>query len=521
MISGGSRPGLATLSERRARMSGDSVAMIYRETELSYREVHNRVLVRAAQLARSGVCLGDRVAYLGPNHPALIETMLAVVRLGAIFLPLNHRLSAPELDYQLADAGAAVLIVAPESRSTAAALEAGATLVEDLVWTPEPTEALDDPAPAAEVGGADPAFVLYTSGTTGHPKGAVLTHENLVWNSVNMLLDLDIASDEVALVSAPLFHVAALDQLVLTVFLKGGTSVITPKWDVDVALDLVERHRITWMFGVTTMYADLAHSPRWASADLSSIRSVMSGGAPIPVHLIDTYREKGVTFCQGYGLTETAPGATFLAPGDAVRKAGSAGQQVMFDEVKIVDETGAECPRGTAGEVIIRGPNVTPGYWRNDAATAAAFAEGGWFHSGDIAYMDDDGFIFIVDRMKDMYISGGENVYPAEVEGVLFRHPDVLEAAVVGAPDNRWGEVGHAYVVAREGSGLDRDGLLAFAAEQLARYKVPKLVSFVSALPRTGSGKVRKQDLRIGTSLGAHSDSERQISTDQQGEELK
>lgn len=185
----------------------------------------------------------------------------------------------------------------------------------------------------------------------------------------------------------------------------------------------------------------------------------------------------------------------------------------MFDEVKIVDDIGVECPRGTAGEVIIRGPNVTPGYWRNDAATAAAFTAGGWFHSGDIAYMDDDGFVFVVDRMKDMYISGGENVYPAEVESVLFQHPDVLEAAVVGAPDDRWGEVGHAHVVRREGSDLDRDALLAFATERLARYKVPKLVSFVPALPRTGSGKVRKQDLRAGTALGAHSDSVQQICT--------
>ncbi|RDI20464.1 fatty-acyl-CoA synthase [Rhodococcus sp. AG1013] len=510
---GGYRPGLATLSERRARMSGDSVALVYRDTELSYREVHNRVLVRAAQLARCGVGQGDRVAYLGPNHPAFVETMLAVVRLGAVFLPLNHRLSAPELDYQLTDAGVSVLLVAPESRATADSLGVDGVVVEDVVWSTESVDTPGDPIGAAEVGGHDPAFVLYTSGTTGRPKGAILTHENLLWNSVNLLLDLDVTSDEVALVSAPLFHVAALDQLVLTVFLKGGTSVITPKWDVDVALDLIERHRITWMFGVTTMFADLAHSPRWEDADLSSIRSVMSGGAPIPVRLIDTYRAKGVTFCQGYGLTETAPGATFLAPGDAVRKAGSAGQQVMFDEVKIVDDIGEECPRGTAGEVIIRGPNVTPGYWNNPEATAAAFTDDCWFHSGDIAYMDDDGFVFVVDRMKDMYISGGENVYPAEVESVLFQHPDVLEAAVVGAPDDRWGEVGHAHVVRREGSGLDRDALLAFATERLARYKVPKLVSFVPALPRTGSGKVRKQDLRAGTALGAHSDSVQQICT--------
>ena len=507
------RPGLATLSERRARMSGSSTALVYQDVEFSYREVHNRVLTRAMNLEQSGVGKGDRVAYLGPNHPALLETMLAVVRLGGVFLPLNHRLSAPELDYQLSDAGVAVLVIDPESRVAVETFTGDSILVQELEWSPEPIETPQTPSPAAAIGGDDAAFVLYTSGTTGHPKGAVLTHENLLWNSYNMLLDVDVASDEVALVSAPLFHVAALNQLALTVYLKGGTSVIVPKWDVDEAFDLIERHGVTWMFGVTTMYADLANSPRWASANLSSFRSVMSGGAPIPVKLIDIYREKGVTFCQGYGLTETAPGATFLAPNESVRKAGSAGQQVMFDEVKIVDEIGEECPRGTAGEVIIRGPNVTAGYWQNPAATASAFTEGGWFHSGDIAYMDDEGFIFIVDRMKDMYISGGENIYPAEIESALFQHPDILEVAVVGSPDDRWGEIGHAFVVAQPGSGLDDKTLLAFAGERLARYKVPKLVTFVGALPRTGSGKIRKQDLRDGDGLGAHSHAEQHIPT--------
>lgn len=322
-----------------------------------------------------------------------------------------------------------------------------------------------------------------------------------------MLLDVDVSSDEVALVAAPMFHVAALDQVVLTVFLKGGTSVVAPKWDVETAFDLIARHRITWMFGVTSMYAGLAQSPRWPDADLGSFRSVMSGGAPIPRRLIDLYAEKGVTFCQGYGLTETAPGATFLRPGDAVRKAGSAGQQVMFADVRIVDDTGSHAPPGVTGEVVVRGPNVTPGYWQNAGATADAFTDGGWFHTGDVAYLDDEGYIFIVDRMKDMFISGGENVYPAEVENALFRHPEVIECAVVGAGDDRWGEVGHAFVVTAPGSTLDADALCEFASESLARYKVPKTVTFVTDLPRTGSGKIRKQDLRTGSALGAHSTS--------------
>ncbi|MDJ0396488.1 long-chain fatty acid--CoA ligase [Rhodococcus sp. G-MC3] len=499
------RPGLATLSERRARMSADATALIYLGDELRYREVHNRVLNRADVLLESGVKPGDRVAYLGPNHPALVETMLAVVRVGAIFLPLNYRLSAPELEYQISDAGIGILFADRAMESTADSLTS-LTDVRYIEWSADAVEPPAAPTPAAEVGGEDPAFVLYTSGTTGHPKGAILTHENLLWNSYNMLLDIDVSADEVALISAPMFHVAALDQLVLTVLLKGGTCVIAPKWDVDDTFDLIDRHRVTWMFGVTSMYAQLSQSPRWPDADLTSIRSVMSGGAPIPLRLIETYRIKGVTFCQGYGMTETAPGATFLGPRDAVRKAGSAGQQVMFDEVLIVDAEGNRAPSGSAGEVIVRGPNVTAGYWGNETATAASFTDGGWFHTGDIAYQDDEGYVFIVDRLKDMYISGGENVYPAEVENVLFQHPDVVECAVIGTSDNRWGEVGHAFVVITAESNLDQGTLSAFCSERLARYKVPKIVSFVPALPRTGSGKIRKQDLRSGVSLGAHSD---------------
>ncbi|MEU8354229.1 AMP-binding protein, partial [Streptomyces sp. NPDC048845] len=341
-----------------------------------------------------------------------------------------------------------------------------------------------------------PALILYTSGTTGRPKGATLTHDNLIWNTLNMLVGVDVAADEVTLISAPLFHVAALNQTLLPTFLKGGTSVVMPSWDVDACYDLVAEHRVTWMFGVTAMFAAFARSPRWADADLSSLRNLMAGGAPVPEALIRTYQERGLVFCQGYGLTETAPGATFLEAAASTDKAGSAGLPAFFTQVRVVRPDLTDTEPGERGEVVVKGPNVTPGYWEQPEATAAAFSGDGWFHSGDIATLDEDGYIYILDRVKDMYISGGENVYPAEVEGVLFAHPDVTECAVVGVPDERWGEAGRAFVVLRPGSGTSHEELRSFLAGRLAKYKVPVHFDTVDSLPRTGSGKVIKQRLR-------------------------
>jgi len=269
-----------------------------------------------------------------------------------------------------------------------------------------------------------------------------------------------------------------------------------PSWDVDRCYDLIEKYRVTWMFGVTTMFAALASSPRWAQADLSSVRTLMSGGAPIPVSLIRTYQERGLVFCQGYGLTETSPGATFLEAGESVRKAGSAGVPVFFTNVRVVRPDLTDVEPGEPGEVIIQGPNVTKGYWGNPEATAAAFSEGGWFHSGDVATVDEEGYIYIVDRLKDMYISGGENVYPAEVEGVIFEHPAVAQVAVVGVPDEKWGEVGCAFIVTRPGMTVTAEELREFLRPRLAKYKIPVYFEFVDDLPKTGSGKIQKTALR-------------------------
>ncbi|MFC0106444.1 acyl-CoA synthetase [Kibdelosporangium aridum] len=478
--------GLGGWPARRAMLTPERTAIIYQDRSTTYDDFFTRTTRVASRLRASGVAKGDRVAYLGPNHPAFVETMFATHMLGAIFVPLNFRLATPELQYMIADAGIEIMVRDP---STADVTGPDIISLDDYeAWLASGSDEPIDVAVAQD----EIALILYTSGTTGRPKGAMLSHANMIWNTYNALVSFDVAGDEVGLVSAPLFHVAALGQLLLPTFIKGGCSVITPTWDVDMAYDLIERHRITWMFGVTTMFAAMVQSPRWQNADLSSVRCLMSGGAPIPVSLILTYQERGLVFQQGYGLTETSPGATMLEARQSVRKAGSAGVPVFFTSVRV------EAPVGEPGEVLIKGPNVTPGYWNNPAATEAAF-EDGWFRSGDLATVDKEGYLYIVDRVKDMFISGGENVYPAEVEGVIFGHPSVAEVAVIGVPDPKWGEVGKAFVVCRPGCGLTLAELRDFLASRLAKYKIPAHLEVVSGLPRTGSGKVQKAKLRDGS----------------------
>jgi fatty-acyl-CoA synthase len=490
--------GIGSWAARRARMSPERVAVVHDEREFTFREVADRATRLAHVLAKGGVGRGDRVAYLGPNHPTLLEALFATGSLGAAFVPLNTRLAAPELAYILRDSGATALLWSPRL----------AGVVEQLrTAVPVPCELpLDEYEPALSTAGAEPidlpvdpgetCMVMYTSGTTGRPKGVMLTHANITWNTVNLLVDVDVTSTEVTLVSAPMFHVAALNQTVLPTFCKGGTAILVSAFDPDGTLELIERRRVTFLFGVPAMFLAIARSPRWATADLSSVRSAICGGAPVPEPLIATYRRRGIDLLQGYGLTESAPGATFLRAGDSPAKAGSAGTPSFFTDVRLADPGGAPVPPHQPGEVLIQGPNVMAGYWGLPGETAAAFTADGWLHTGDIAVADEDGYLYIRDRLKDLIISGGENIYPAEVEEVIYQHPAVAECAVVGVPDERWGEVGRAVVVLRPGTRLDPNDLLSFLDGKIARYKIPKSVVFAEGLPRTASGKVLKHELR-------------------------
>jgi len=498
--------GLGSWPARRARKTPNRTALVHRSTAISYGELSRRVNRLAHALRAAGVGRGDRVAYLGPNHPSYLETLFAAGVLGAVFVPLNTRLAAPEILYQLRDSGATALIHgSPDSSSDGSSDSAlaegvrGTTGVRAQVTVGPEYERLlaaaDDEPIDEPVALDDVCIIMYTSGTTGRPKGAMLTHGNMTWNAFNVLVDQDLITDEVALVSAPLFHTAGLNMLTLPVLLKGGTCVIVEAFEPAASLDLIARHRITFMFGVPAMFDRMARQPGWADADLSSLRMLSCGGSPVPTPLIATYQSRGLTFLQGYGMTEAAPGVLILDAEHAVGKAGSAGVPHFFSDVRVVRPDLTAAGTGEAGEVLVRGPHVMPGYWGLPDASAAAFADG-WFRTGDAAVTDEDGYVTIVDRLKDMIISGGENIYPAEVEDVLLTHPGIAEAAVIGVPDDRWGEVGRAVVVPREGARLDPDEVLASLSGRLAKYKIPKSVVVVGVLPRTASGKLLKARVR-------------------------
>lgn len=493
--------GIGSWTARRARTSPERVALVHEDTTRTYAELHERVLRLASVLDELGVRSGDRVAYLGTNHPSLLETLFACGSLGAIMVPLNTRLAVPELDHIVRDSMPCLLVHGADHTGPAAELhsrEAVPQLLPVSGHGPDDYEqrlAAASPAVRDEpVQLDDTCMIMYTSGTTGRPKGAMLTHGNLSWNCVNVLLDVDLTADEVTLVTAPMFHTAALNMTCLPTLLKGGRLVIAPRFDPDLAFDLIERERVTWMFGVPAMFNALSASPRWADADLSSVRMLEAGGAPVPESTIATYQKRGLTFLQGYGMTEAAPGVLFLGEADAERKAGTAGRPSFFTDARVVRPDMTPVEPGEPGEIVVHGPNVMHGYWGQADSTAAVHTDG-WFHSGDVGVTDDEGFVRIVDRIKDMFISGGENVYPAEVENVLHAHPAVSDCAVVGVPDRTWGEVGHAYVVAAEGTQSTAADLSAHCRAHLAGYKVPKSFALIRELPRNASGKLLKHRL--------------------------
>jgi fatty-acyl-CoA synthase len=461
----------------RARTTPERIAIDQDGRLVTYRELDEGSDVWAASFRELGLRRGDRIATLTGSTPEHVQIFYACAKAGLILLPLSWRLSPAELRYQLEDAEPALFLVEDVYDEIASATGHG---FEHLV--PKVRVGRED-VPAEDVAEADGLLLIYTSGTTGKPKGALLTHANCFWTNLSFDLTTGVYQDDVVLQVLPQFHVGGWNVQALLGWWKGATVILEREFEPARALRLIEEKRVTTMMGVPATYLFMAQQPGFADADLSSLRRAVVGGAPMPEALLETYAARGAAIVQGYGLTEAAPNVLCLPPEDAVRKLGYAGKPYPFVDVRLSPE----------GELQVHGPNVFPGYWRNDAATAGAFTADGWLRTGDIAERDDEGFYRIKGRLKDMFISGGENVYPAEIEAVLHDHPGVADAAVLGVPDERWGEVGIAFVVA---DGVGEAELVEWCRARLARFKVPKSFRFIGEIPRNGMGKVQKQELR-------------------------
>ena len=449
----------------------DRVALVWTPTgeRWTYRELWRRSQHLAAWLRDAhGVRAGDRVAWHQGNRLEFFAALFACARLGAILVPVNWRLAPPEISWILDNCRPRV------------------TLDEELLLRlPAPGEGIAD-VPPAEVNEQTPLMILYTSGTTGRPKGALLTHGMLTANSMNTTIACDLRADDSTITFTPLFHTGAVNVLSLPLLHRGGKVVLMPRFDAGEILEWIARERVTILFGVPTTFEMLRDDPAFAGADLSSVRFALCGGAPCPVGLIHDWARKQVVFRQGFGLTEVGPNCFSLPPEDAVRKAGTVGFPAFHVRARVVGEDGRDVAPGQVGELLLSGPMVCGGYWENPVATAEARRDG-WWATGDLFTVDEEGYYRVVGRKKEMFISGGENVYPAEVEAALLGHPRVKEAAVVGIPDARWGEVGRAYVAPAD---VDPEELRGWLRQRIAAYKVPKSFVALPALPRNAMGKV-------------------------------
>ena len=503
---------------RRAALTPTKIALIdaINGRVITYRGWDEQVN-RTARFLREGlgIARGDRVAILAANSVDYLDIWFALGALGGILQNLNWRLAVPELKRILVDAEPRALVYSDEFAPQVDALRGAIPSIQHWVAVDTPCGSHDlalglrsgypaGPLPEVALTWEDPWVLCYTGGTTGLPKGAVLTHGCMAANSVNTVMSWGLTPDDVVPLVSPLFHTGGLNVYTLPLVHIGGTTVVTGGWDTELMFDLIEHRVINVFFAVPTMFVMMQAHPLWESADFSGLKYVISGGAPCPLPVFEKWWAKGVSFKTGYGLTEAGPNTFWLPPEDVQRKPGSVGRPLFHVDVTIVDpDTSMPCGAEEVGELLIRGPHVCAGYWRNPEATAATFRptkadpDGPtWLYTGDLARRDAEGYYYIVGRCKDMIISGGENIYPAEVENVMHAHPAVAAAALIGESDARWGEVGRAIVVLKPGERLSETRLIGFLRTQLARYKVPKSVVFAAELPLTGAGKVDKQRLQ-------------------------
>jgi acyl-CoA synthetase (AMP-forming)/AMP-acid ligase II len=517
--------GIGSWVTRHAHANPQRVALAEGTAELTWAGFEVRTNRLAHALVDLGVRRGDRVAVLLVNSIAFMEATFAIAKLGAIMVPVNTRLTAPEVGYILADSGTDVLIAHDVLGAVAAGAlhEPGVRVRHHVVvraWWAAPgavphradagaTVHQVDVEEAVEAGGVRPLGmdvdprdvhgIMYTSGTTGRPKGAMLTHANALANARNnLILGRGLRATDVTITVAPMFHIGGLGVHSLPLVYVGGTNVVQPAFVPDQLLAAIEARRATVQFLVPAMWAAVARCPDLDRYDLSSLELALSGGAPCPLPIIEAFSNRGISFQEGFGMTETAPSVSVLDAEHVKSKAGSIGRALPDVEARLVDDNDRTVPVGAVGELVVRGDNITPGYWMQPEATAEAW-RGGWFHTGDLGRIDDEGYITLVDRKKDMIISGGENVYPIEVEQVLFRYPGVREAAIFGVPDERWGETVVAAVAWEAGPDAgpgDPAAVIDWCRQRLAHFKCPTRVVVVDELPRNATGKVLKTVLR-------------------------
>jgi fatty-acyl-CoA synthase len=498
--------GIGSWIERRARAAPDGLALIAGDRSVTYSELAGRARRLANGLRTLGVAKGDRVAWLGPNHPAFLESLFAAGLLGAALAPVNHRLDEAEIDWILQDikprvliqhlAAGATAVRAPGSRHVAVggSLE-GAADFEALV-AGSPGHAIEEP-----VGLDDLCLLPHTSGTTGRPKGVMLTHGNVTWNVVNLLTCADFRSNDVTIALVPFFRVGGTGVNVLPVLFMGGTVVVPGDVHPDDIVRLTEQHHVTVGFGNPDILQSLVRSPLWPAADLSGVRFLITGGAPVPEPLIRAYLERDLTLLQGYGLSEAAPVALLLQPEAALSKVGSAGTPPLFVDTKIAGPAGADVGPRQAGELLVRGPNVMAGYWNRPEETAAVLTPDGWLRTGDVARPDEDGYIWIVGRAADSFISHGQVVHPGDVERVLLSHPAVADAGAAPVSASGKEQVATAFVVVAPGAETTEQELLAWSREHLTAHQVPAHVTFAGRLPRNSVGKLIRAELQEAATL--------------------
>jgi fatty-acyl-CoA synthase len=547
--------GVGEWLERRGALTPDKIGLVDADTGVrySYRTLNTRARALAALLASEhGVRQGERVAALAANSPEYLDAYFACALLGAILVPLNWRLTVRELTTILGDCSPILLLHDETHRTKATEVAAAVQLTASRMpalqapagrmpalrassapsrsgrgwpWgrretpTPAPNAVTTatasrreprllpfDAFPGADeacaaratpfqtADGEEPMLILYTSGTTGVPKGALLSHRMITWNAVNTQVSWGVWDTDIAPISSPFFHAGGLNVLTTPLYHLGGTVVLLRSNDPADILQAAAAERCTILFNVPTVFQAMMEHPAFATTDLSAVRFCVTGGSSCPLPVIEGFARRGLVFRQGYGLTEVGVNCFSLSPEDALRKAGSVGRPVFHSRARIVDEQDRDVPEGGVGELALAGPHVCSGYWNRPEATAEAF-RGGWWHTGDLVQRDADGYYFIVGRKKDMYISGGENVYPAEIEQQLAQHPGIAEAAVIAQPDPKWGEVGVAVVVARAPGSLSAEEVLAYLDGKLARFKLPRRVEFAEVLPRNAMGKVLKAEL--------------------------